>query len=100
RRVEPTAPALAGAAAIEGVDTPAIGAWMMGRSMPSASSSAMDHSEYVPQLRSPEMRPAVNVQYSSLHGRRCAQSSALDSRSMSDRSGPCPPIPPPPLPPG
>src|SRR5262249_11391111 len=33
--IEPTAPALATAAAISGVDTPAIGAWIIGSSIPS-----------------------------------------------------------------
>src|SRR5258708_17182360 len=37
--IEPSAPALDTAAAIAGEATPAIGAWMIGRSMPSISSS-------------------------------------------------------------
>jgi hypothetical protein len=41
---EPRPPVLATAAAISGDDTPAIGAWMMGTSIPSRSSSREDES--------------------------------------------------------
>ncbi|GEO39905.1 hypothetical protein SAE02_40530 [Skermanella aerolata] len=43
--IEPSAPAFATAAAMAGDDTPAIGAWTIGSSMPSNVSSACGEAE-------------------------------------------------------